>query len=342
VSGAEGPPVSAVRQESTIVARWLGAVSLIAAAEDAARARVGALNIVAVASAHSATEVMLGLIASRRPGRPGPRFETFDALLKRATDALPPGVPLPDHLPSELINLNDVRNFALHRGVAVADSTAAEAALTARTLLDVLPLVVALEALPGGGGLTRAVARRIEDKRLREYLELAEDLFRANDHLGAATNLSGAFTLVIHRAELPSRDPSSRWSLPNTGGGLQRDPTSALAKAVDGQLAKLHESVQRDERWVRRIALGQSRATLARLETILGEANWGSGSLRTLRHGAPDPSIDDVAWAMARVTEIVYRLSVAGSLDLSFWERDQLARESAKLTETGGEAGPTA
>jgi hypothetical protein len=323
-----------------VVARWLGAVSLIAAAEDAARARDTALNIVAVACAHSASEVMLGLIAAFGSGRPAPRFETFDALLKRALAALPESVTFPDRLPSDLVDLNDVRNLALHRGIAVADSTAADATLTTRALLELLPAIVDVESLPKGAGMTRAVAQRIEDKRLRECLEHAEDLFRAHDHLGAADNLSGALALVISRANLPRRNPfaSGRSRLRSA---FSRDPLASIRNEVAGELETIHEAVRRDEQWVRRIGLGQTRATLARLETILGEARWNEGRPTSQRYGAPDPSVDDVAWAMARVTEIVYRLWHAGSLELSVWEREQEERERATPAEAET-SGPTA
>jgi hypothetical protein len=332
--------------ESTVVARWLGAVSLIAAAEDAARAQDPALNTVAVASAHSACEAMLGLIAGTG-SKIAPREERFRQLLDRAIEAVPSDAALPAQLQTDLVDLNDVRNFALHRGVAVADPTALRATLTARALLDFLPRVIDVDDLPGGAGLTRAVAQRVEIPMLRACLERAEDLLRAHDHVAAADNLAGAFALVVGRAELPDSrrfpDRVASFGLGLSFGQSSDRALSDLVRVLERPIKNLSEASRRDEKWILRIGLGMSRANLARLQSILGDyVIWNDQHQPVVNRDEAKPTLEDVTWAIARVTEIVYRLWYAGSLDKSWWERqaDEKAAKAAAATSAEPKTGP--
>jgi hypothetical protein len=63
---------------------------------------------------------------------------------------------------------------------------------------------------------------------------------------------------------------------------------------------------------------------------------------RVARQEEGKPTVEDVTWAIARVTEIVYRLWYAGSLEKSYWERmteaEAAKAAAASSTEPEGSA----
>ena len=289
------------------VDRWLSAVSLVSAAEEAARSDFGPLNVVSVAASQAACVVMLGMIAGGGDDTPA-KDETFLLLLDRAAKAVAPRA-FPRRMRGELINLTDVRNLALHRGIAVAHETARRGAQTARRLLDALPGLLDEELhVDHDAGVATAVASRLEAKSLAEALVSADRSLREGDHLQSAAWLSRAWALAMHRAHLL------------TSGYQTSDRMQRSWRGLEAVVEKVAQATAINEVWISRFAIGLDPKSLIRLSEVLGSHAQGNPPI-VKRYNSSDPSPDDVTWAIGRVTEVIYRLWAGGLLDLSAWER---------------------
>lgn len=300
-----------VAQASVVsVDRWLSAVSLVSAAEEAARADFGPMNVVSIAASQSACVALLGLIAGQVDDT-RPKDETFIRLLERAVAAAKPR-KFPQLLYGELVDVTDVRNLALHRGIAVAHETALRGARTARRLLGALPELMQ-EDLVGDGniGIAGAVASRLEPTYLSAALSGAEESMKQGDHIQAAAWLSVAWQEAMRRAHLRTQEYETKDQFP-----------PHKKTAVESAVASLVQKVAVEEVWISRFAIGIDPRSLIRLSEMLGRPYHSeSGPPTVSRYGLPEPSTDDVVWAMGRVTEVLYRLWAGGLLDLSAWER---------------------
>ena len=297
-----------------IIDRWFAAVALTSESERAAAVDFGSQNVVAVATAHSACEIVLGLIADEAATEPGnvpdPALGSVkfgDAILAAAGVLAKQGRSelMPHPLRRELKTLNDVRNMALHRGTAVAYETAVQAPTTARTMLAILPHVLpeAVELGPGCG-LASAVADLQESPSIARGLRSADEQLSAGDHERAADWLSQVWRYATSRADLP-RMTSIDWMKVK----LDRSHKNFLVDA---------------EGWITQVATGLDSRSRTRLLRILGSLSAATGPNGEPHTAFRDRSItrEDVVWAADAVANVVYRLWSAGRLDLSEWERD--------------------
>jgi hypothetical protein len=231
------------------------------------------------------------------------RDESFVDLLNRASAAAAPR-KLPTRLRPQLVDLTEVRNLALHRGVAVDQATARRGAETARRMLDALPALLDRDLrLTGDAGVASAVASRLEDKRVAEHLVAAEASLRAGDHLQAAAWLSSAWIGAMSRARL------------RTSGYGTPDKSARI-----GAVERLSHEVAINDVWISRLAVGLEPKSLVRLGEVLGSHPRGNPP-KVQRYGLDDPSHDDVVWALGRVTEVIYKLWAGGLLEPAWWER---------------------
>jgi hypothetical protein len=295
---------------ASAVSRWLSAVSLIAAADAAQLADIPSQNTVAVATSHAAAELLLGLIAG--PGfAVGLKGERFPHLVTRAQSRANQAKPgtFDAQLADDLLQLNTVRNAALHEGVPVASSAASDACSTARGLLAAAPGWIPTLPTDTPGGIASAVALLVDVPPIRDGLRLAEEHLAADRLREAVETVEEVLDVVLSWAGLPTQlqRPLPSWTRAPRVRGSHR--------TVDDVVQSLAGNAHREERWVLRLAIGTRQRDLKRLSAI-------TTSMR--RPG--DPSRRDAEWALSRLVEITYRLWSGGVLEAPLEEGDGLPR----------------
>jgi uncharacterized protein YutE (UPF0331/DUF86 family) len=134
--------------------RWLAAVGLTTAAEDAARVDTPETNAMALLGADAACETLLGLLAGVRRYKQGDEV-SFPRLLTAAGAK----VTIEADLGDDLDAMHRIRNAFVHASNTVAANETAHAISNARRLLDIVPSTVpAAAGLAASAGLGSAVA----------------------------------------------------------------------------------------------------------------------------------------------------------------------------------------
>lgn len=300
-----------VEPRPTVLERWFAAVALASESERAAAVDLGSQNVVAIATAHTACELCLGLIAGEGTTTPASN-ERFDALMQKAIEVLKSrGLEglLPRSLRADLRDLNDVRNLALHRGLPVAYSAATRGPVTARAMLRVLPAVLAeTPELVDGAGIASAVAALQDHEYLANSLRQADREFAQRDHIKAADWLAHALLVAERRAALPEMT-RLHW----------------MRVQID---RNLKEFIGDTESWIYEVATGIDKRTKERLGEILGTVlGVRHEDGRPMTRRSKEIGRDDVAWALGVVSTVAYRLWATGRLRLTKWEQKREASD---------------
>jgi hypothetical protein len=301
--------------------RWLAAVGLTAAAEDAARVDTPETNAMALLGAHAACEALLGLLSGVRRYKRGEEV-AFPKLLASASSA----VTIPTDLADNLDVIYRMRNDFVHASLTVDGAEAARAISNARRLMELVPASLGASwTLPDDAGLGTAVAQIIGVEAVGMWLRHAEQMRRQNRLQLAADGLARALDGALQRT-LPKllRDG---WARSSSGSVLRRIAGATQDRVVelmdqrvdelDGRANVMSRRVEGLFEWVLPLALGTSPIAYQRLRAVIGVTlDVDVGGVPGPVSRPPGVSVGDDAMrqAISQTAEIIFRLWAMGSL----------------------------
>jgi len=308
--------------------RWLAAVGLTGAAEDAARVDAPETNAMALLGAHVACEALLGLLAGVERLKAGKDIYFWQLLEQAKLKVNTAGAKIGPDLSDHLVAMNGARNGFVHAGNTVAAGEATRAISNARRLMELVPASLGASwTLPPGAGLGTAVAKIIGVEAVGIWLRFADDMQRLQPDRPelAADGLAHALDTALMRTRpILFRDP---WPAPSTRSLLNRIAATPdrVAKALDQRADAMDQRADRMDRrveglfqWVLPLALGTSPIAYQRLREVIGWAHLetvGLGPGGVSRASETALSRDAVRRANSRTVEIIFRLWAMGSLE---------------------------
>jgi hypothetical protein len=316
--------------ERLSLSRWLAAVGLTGAAEDAARVDTPETNAMALLGGHAACEALLGLLAGVERLQAGKDIYFWQLLdqAKRKVNTARAKTKIGPDLSDHLVAMNGARNGFVHAGTTVAAGEAARATSNARRLMELVPANLGASwTLPDGAGLGTAVAVIIGVEAVGIWLRFADEMQRLQPDRPdlAADGLAHALDSALMRTRPKIlRDP---WPGPWTRSLLNRiaDRPDRVAKALDQRVDAMDQRADRmDQRveglseWVLPLALGTSPIAYQRLREVIGWAHLeavGLGPGGVSRVSETPLSRDAVRGANSQTAEIIFRLWAMGSLE---------------------------
>jgi hypothetical protein len=310
--------------ERLLLRRWLAAVGLTVAAEDAARVDTPETNAIALLGAHTACETLLGLLSGVRRYRRDEEVP-FQKLLEAAAGA----VTIPPDLQDYLDITYRARNGFVHASLTVDGAEAARAISNARRLMELAPASLGAPwTLPDGAGLGTAVAVIIGVEAVGIWLRFADEMQRLQpDRLDLAADglAHGLDSALLRTRPMLLRDP---WPTPWTGSTLHRMADARpdrVAEAMDRRADAMDRRADAMDRrmewlfeWVLPLALGTSPIAYQRLREVIGWAHretLGLGPGGVSRVSETPLSRDAVRGANSQTAEIIFRLWAMGSLE---------------------------
>jgi hypothetical protein len=286
--------------------RWLAAVGLTTAAEDAARVDTPETNAMALLGAYAACETLLGLLAGVRRYKQGDEV-SFPRLLTAARAK----VTIEADLGDDLDAMHRIRNAFVHASNTVAADEVERAISNARRLLDLVPSTVPAAAhLAPSEGLGSAVAMIIDVPAVGMWLRHADSMLAEGRTELAADGLARALRAALARTRprlLPLPDP----------GRTQRQLLRGGLAPGDNEMELVTSEIEGLQKWMLPLALGLSPATYDDLVAAIGEAlpNFGGGPPVHVQR-PHNVVLDDrrARQALSRTAEVIFRLYAMGSL----------------------------
>jgi hypothetical protein len=247
------------------IRQWVVSVGFVLEAEDASGRGSSVDRAMALITADTAIESVLGLLSSR-VAEPL-QSDGYGAYLARAKNV----AKLPDRLVREIGAVHKLRNNAVHSAAEVSAADALRGIVSARELLDTyVPRVLRqTRALGRGTGIGHAVASLIPGHPIAARLEAAQAAIAKGDPKQALEQSAFAFDLVkiYTTPELPS-DRWSRRRLRSTTFG-SRDPIGQALRPVKEAIEAQDDGLTKVEHWIVPLALGMSPAAFAALSQSL-------------------------------------------------------------------------
>ncbi len=329
--GDMGDPIGL--NERLQLRRWLAAVGLTVAAEDAARVDTPATNAMALLGAHAACEALLGLLAGVRRHKPGDEVS-----FARLVDSAASKVTLASGMSDDLDAMHRIRNDFVHASNTVAADEAARAISNARRLMELVSTGLGVSGgLPNGAGLAAAVAEAIGVELVAQWLRQADQLQRAGELEPAADALACALYAalarttprLIHMADSSAGKTSAtrttrRLRLTLAGLGHDRD-----ADETQAEIAGLHQ-------WVLPLALGVSPAAYERLVNVIGTPRFWYPTQQPGPVDRPQGLVlneTDLWRATSQTSEIIFRLWAMGSLKSRSGDADAVNRMTLSVVD---------
>jgi hypothetical protein len=323
---AMSDPVGLSERQS--LRRWLVAVGLTVAAEDAARVDTPETNALALLGAYAACQALLGLMAGTREYK---RDEDvpFADLMKSVSATVASERSFGD----ALRQMHRMRNDFVHASTTVHAEEATRAISNARRLMELVPTSLGASwTLPADGGLGTAVAEIIGVEAVGMWLRHAE-LMRAQNRLqlaadGLARALDGALMRTLPKLLPDSAASSSTGSPLHRIAGAKPDRiVEAIDRRVDELAGRANVMSRRVDGlfgWVLPLALGTSPIAYQRLRAIIGstvDLDLGGAPGPVFRPPGASVDEDAVRRAISQTSEIIFRLWAMGSLRP--WPRDE-------------------
>jgi hypothetical protein len=255
-------------------------------------------------------------------------------LIDRATDVLSTFSAAID--PGSLADLRSThasRNNVVHRGARAVESDAAAAAVTARHLLDLLPIVSSsFSSLPPGGGVATAVASVLPLPDIAEELLRGDRALLAEDALGTADAAGYA-----HGRTMAHAKPRLELKTGRRPFAAQADWQDRFGQDLVRDVDHLREQVNELRQWVVAPVLGMTPDAYGRLGEITGRYTTYATTPPSdgVHRGATPPTIADARWALERVAEIAYRMWETGAIAHAGWGYVRLDDAKA-AAEAGG------
>jgi len=297
-----------VPADPDLLARWIGVAGLLASAEELQTRRGGAWPGLALITADTADEAVLGLIAASGTPPPSER-DTFDRIYELALAVLDErGHTMPQGLRTRLLQVHRQRNLAVHLGVEPAPrmvQTALRTATELRSLaIDSLEILEAFRT----AGPVRAVAHVIAIPVISQALSEAERLLGEDQLVEAADQAAIALHEALERVSPSLRTRPRGFRIPH------------IDREVRDALSGLRDRANRHEAWILATGLGLRPRELRRLQRTVGEPIYTMAGPQP--HSIPrDPRVELnrplVEWAVLTTADIIYRLWQDDSLFLS-------------------------
>lgn len=285
------------------LSRWLAAVGLTVAAEDAARIDTPETNAISLLGAHAACEALLGLLSRVRQYKRSDEVP-FPKLVVMASSV----VALPSDLSDNLDVMHRMRDDFIHASLTVDGAEAARAISNARRLMEYVPTSFGASwNLPDGTGLGTAVAEIIGVEAVGMWLRHADQMQRRGRLQMAADGLARALDGALDRTRPGLRNEAA------TDQGQQDGQRPRMQPGLGGVQSQLDGLYQ----WVLPLALGTSPIAYRRLRDVIGSAvaeDAGGAPARVLRPAGGALGDDKIRWAISQTAEIIFRLWVMGSL----------------------------
>lgn len=288
--------------------RWIAAIGLTAAGEDAGRLDTVETNALSLLAAYAACEALLGLLGGTRPYKRGEEV-TFPTLMRDAEA----NVRLEKGLKNDLLAVYRMRNDFVHAGNTVHTNEAARATSAARRLLDVVPGQMAMAAtLEPRAGIASAIAAIIDVPVVGLWLREADQALAADRLEYAAECCARVLDAVLRRAK-PRLHTDTDLSTEVSFSDMRR---LSGGMGFDRHARNLAVRIEGLQEWIVPLALGMAPAAYAWLRSVVGQVSGGDlGGYPTPveRRGEP-PAGADVRKALSTVSELVYRMWAIGSL----------------------------
>jgi hypothetical protein len=309
--------------ERLLLRRWLAAVGLTVAAEDAARVDTPETNAIALLGAYAACQALLGLMAGTREYK---RDEDVPFLeLMKAAETVSREFGLRDSLRA----MHRMRNDFVHASNTVHAEEADRAISNARRLMELVPASLGASwTLPAGAGLATAVAKIIGVEAVGIWLRFADEIQRSQPDRPdlAADGLAHALDSALMRTRPKLlRDP---WPGPWTRSRLNRiaglrpdrlvQEMDQRADAIDQRADTMDRRIEGLFEWLLPLAIGTSPIAYQRLREVIGWAHLesvGLGPGGVSRVSETPLSQDAVRGANSQTAEIIFRLWAMGSLE---------------------------
>jgi hypothetical protein len=285
------------------VRQWVVCVGLVLEAENAARSGSSIDRAIALITADTAIEAMLGLMSSRVLDPLD--THSFGTYLKRAAAVS----RMPDHDHRELNAIHKIRNGAIHTASGVSADDVLRATSAARRVLDTyVPRVLKqTRALGPGRGLADAVASVIEPHPIAHWLSAAQQAVAKRQGKEALQASARAFVAVKHFATpgLPSTHSHvDGMEVARQLGALARGKDTRLEARVND----LSSGVRQLESWVVPIALGLSPPEYQRLQSDLPRLR-GEDQI-AVWEAEHDPDLGTATRSLELISTIALRLSL--------------------------------
>jgi hypothetical protein len=297
------------RLDGIVVRRWLIALAFASTVEDLAIRLSPVSAGVALVSADTASEAILGILADHSgivPGVKDPHEQMLQRAMATATSA---GMPMSAPQARAVRLMHGRRNSVIHQGDDASVHDVDEARIVVRNLLETLSAVLpALTLLPSDAGPLRAVASQLPAlDELADRMVDADSRLIAGDLPGARASGAIALAMTLRRVHPPLSYGGPRWR----GGRPAGVPAPVVLglEAAAGRLRVL-------EQWVVPMALGLSAADYDRLSTVFGGAVlYGTGwQAEPLEADEVLPTELELRWAQAELARLVFRLWETRSL----------------------------
>lgn len=289
--------------------RWVAAVGLLVAAEEAASTDVPESNAIGVLAAEAACEAMLGLLIGvyeQPPMDKQGREASFSALLDRVLEL---GVQVPPVLVADLRVTHRTRNGFVHAGMAIDHLEVERSVAAAHALSE-------LVAMPGErpmSGIATLVADIVEIEAIGLWLRHADLMARRGQLRLAADAMARALDAALDRTVPRIRRRTGQSSFA-TVQELRRLGSGA---GFDRSRQELVDGIDGLTRWVYPMALGVAPSTLDFVRSVIGEEepyDFG-GHMRPVRRPS-DQALAEQHYrrAAAVVSRILLRLWVIGAV----------------------------
>ena len=300
-----------------ILGRWLTIASLIATAPSMLARQGGAWVRLALITADTATEAILGLLGSEGPTPPDERA-TFEQVYEAAVLALrDDGQELPRGLGARIRQAHRLRNMAIHHGSEPAANATERAIRAAEDLRDVATSRSPVLAAFRGAGPIVAVGGLVGRPTISLRLAQAAAALDRGDTTGAADHGAIAFDRALRLVRPPLRqpDPYRQRTRLRRSPSFTTDPLQAL-NDVERALDEANKRTQQLETWVLALGVGLQPRDLAELYRVLG---------RPIYYLAPEPSDvrvvrgpealvqAEVEAALLTVADVIFRLWLSDS-----------------------------
>jgi|BarGraNGADG00212_1021973.scaffolds.fasta_scaffold15636_3 hypothetical protein len=295
-----------------LLSRWLALTGLIASAEEMLGRRGGAWTALALVAADTASEAVLGFIATAGSTPLGDR-EGWDKIYDLALAALAEnGRDLPPGLRARINRAHRLRNLALHVGAEPIPREAEAAVKTARDLMELASHgSPELEMIATAGPL-EGVGRLVAMPPITDPLIAAAVALREKRYVDAADKAAIALQEALARVAPPLRPAHFRWY-----------PSSFFSQPIGESLQILSHRAGLLEAWVLALGTGLRPVELAELRQVLGQPTWGAnGRIDVNRDPATDLSPSAVESATSKTADVIFRLWHSDSLRPLGPERD--------------------
>ncbi len=300
--------------------------------------RAGAWNALALSAADTASENVLGLLATTGPDPLSDR-ESWDQIYQHAIKALrAQHRNLPPGLGQRVVRAHRARNIAVHIGSEPSATEVARAIATCRDLMAFAAAGSPLLTLLAGAGPLHAVAELVTIPAVVDPLREAGDALVAERYTEAADKAAVALEQALLRISPPIRPYFSRH--PPRFGYRVGEPR--VLGDLEDYLQWADQRLGMLDEWVLSVAVGLPANELRAIRDVLGRPIFfAGGNIEVRRSEKVVLTPATVHRCALEAASMIYRLSQSNAIALLDWEVRAAGRKAAvagPLSPTDGTA----